>query len=144
MLSRILKKYSVAEFSSSLSLLLSSGVNVVEALEISVSSTKDARIKKDLGRALELVKEGHPLSRALLNSSIADPFLLNMIKAGERSGFLSETLDSALEYYEEDVDSEVASLARLVEPLLLLFMGVVVGLMILSIFLPIVKMAMAV
>lgn len=135
---KILIEANVARFSRALNSLLQSGVPITEALKITGKMLDNSQYKKALLRAGEKVEQGGELGKSLgINKKLFPPLCTKMIEIGEKSGSMETTTDSIAKLYEKNVDSKTKNLSVLLEPLLLVFMGVIVGGMALSIIMPI-------
>lgn len=133
----LLKKASVARVTRTLSTLLSSGVSILESFVI-VAKTAGNRIIEDaLLTARISISEGKSISDPLKDSGIFPPMVVQMVQVGESTGALDNMLNKIADFYEEDVDNMVANLTSLLEPVLMVFLGVVLGGLIVAMYLPI-------
>jgi type IV pilus assembly protein PilC len=130
-------KYQVAIFARMLSTLLSGGLPLVPALETAGESMQSRLIAHGVEGATRLVREGQPLARSLETSSVFPQMSVEMIEVGESTGALPAMLNSVAEFYEEDVTNALATAMALIEPLVLIVMGVVVAFVLISLYLPI-------
>jgi type IV pilus assembly protein PilC len=135
----IIKKSSVARFCRTLGTLIASGVPILEALRI----VKDAVGNVVIANAIEdvhgSIREGDTIADPLRASGIFDELLVNMIDVGEETGELDKMLMKIADNYEADVDVAVEGMSSLLEPLLIVGMGLVVGFIVISLFLPLVS-----
>lgn len=129
-----------ARFARMLSQMMRSGVPIIGALKIVAGSTGNAVAGKIVEGAAATVEKGEPLSSALINQTIYPISMVRMLQAGEKTGSVNEMMDSVATYYEDEVDNMVAGLTSLLEPLLMAFMGALIGGLVVSMFLPIFKM----
>ncbi len=129
-----------ARFARMLSQMMRSGVPIIGALKIVGGSTGNAIAGEVVYRAAEFVEKGEPLSVALMNQTIYPISMVRMLQAGEKTGNINEMMDSVADYYEDEVDNMVAGLTSLLEPLLMAFLGILIGGLVISMFLPIFKM----
>jgi len=129
-----------ARFARMLSQMMWSGVPIIGALRIVGGSTGNVVAGKIVENAASMVEKGEPLSAALVNQSIYPISMVRMLQAGEKTGSINEMMDSVADYYEDEVDNMVAGLTSLMEPLLMAFLGVLIGGLVISMFLPIFKM----
>ena len=137
---QLLQKASVARVTRTLSTLLSSGVSILESLLI-VSKTAGNRVIEDaLVQAREDVSEGKSVSEPLKASGVFPPMTVQMIQIGESTGALDSMLNKVADFYEEDVDTLVTNLTSLLEPVLMVFLGVVLGGLVIAMYLPIFKL----
>lgn len=140
----ISKKYNMANITRTLSILLRSGVKIVEAVYSASNMTENLVYKKALIEAAENIKKGEPLHETLDKKlSIFPPTVGRMIEVGEKTGNLDENLDYLAEFYKNEVDETVTNLSSVLEPALLLFMGLLVGFVAISIITPIYKLTTA-
>ena len=130
-------KYQVAIFARMLSTLLSGGLSLVPALETSGESMQSHLIAHGIEGATRQVREGQPLAKSLETSSVFPQMSVEMIEVGESTGALPAMLNSVAEFYEEDVTNALATAMALIEPLVLIVMGVVVAFVLISLYLPI-------
>jgi type IV pilus assembly protein PilC len=130
-------KYQVAVFSRMLSTLLSGGLPLVPALETASESMQSRLISHGLDMATREVREGQALARGLEKSKIFPEMSVEMIEVGESTGALPAMLNSVAEFYEEDVQTALATAMALIEPVILIVMGVVVAFVLISLYLPI-------
>jgi general secretion pathway protein F len=135
--SKIHKKAVIARFTQTLSILLQSGIPLVKALEIARYSAGNTVVETAVDETSKRVGEGQDFATPLKDSGHFPPLVVQLVRAGERSGDLESMLFKAAERYEEDVESALAKLTTLMEPAIILIMGVVVAFMVLSILLPI-------
>jgi type IV pilus assembly protein PilC len=130
-------KYQVAVFSRMLSTLLSGGLPLVPALETAGESMQSHLISHGIAGATRLVREGQPLAKSLESASVFPEMSVEMIEVGESTGALPAMLNSVAEFYEEDVTNALATAMALIEPLILIVMGIVVAFVLISLYLPI-------
>jgi type IV pilus assembly protein PilC len=130
-------KYQVAQFSRILSTLLVGGIPLMQALDTASESLGTQVLKRVLQQAVKLVREGQPLSQSLRTTKIFPSLSLDMIEVGEQTGALPAMLSSVAEFYEEDVANNVAASLSLIEPAIMIFMGIFVAFVLISLYLPI-------
>jgi type IV pilus assembly protein PilC len=130
-------KYQVAVFSRMLSTLLAGGLPLVPALETAGESMQSHLMAHGIEGATRQVREGQPLARSLESSKIFPEMSVEMIEVGESTGALPAMLNSVAEFYEEDVTNALATAMALIEPIILIVMGVVVAFVLISLYLPI-------
>ena len=130
-------KYQVAVFSRMLSTLLAGGLPLVPALETAGESMQSRLIAHGVDDATKKVREGQPLSRSLEASNVFPEMSVEMMEVGESTGALPAMLNSVAEFYEEDVTNALATAMALIEPVILIVMGVVVAFVLISLYLPI-------
>ena len=134
-------KYEIAQLSRVLSTLLVGGIPLMQALLTSADSLGTQVIKKDLDKASKLVREGQSLSGSLRATGVFPELAIDMIEVGESTGALPSMLGSVAEFYEDDVANSVASALTLIEPVIMIFMGVFVAYILISLYLPIFSLA---
>lgn len=134
-------KYQVAQLARVLGTLLVGGIPLVQALETSGRSLGTVLMKKALDRAAVLVKEGKSLSSALTTTGIFPDLAIDMMEVGESTGALPQMLASVAEFYEEDVATRMTALLSLIEPAIMIFMGVFVAFVLVALYLPIFSLA---
>jgi len=137
----VFRKVSVARFARTLGTLLASGVPIVEALRIVKAVVVNKVMEIAIEDTITEVIEGSSLSAPLRRSGVFPPLLVHMIGVGEKSGNLEEMLVKAAQSYESDVETTVSGLASVLEPVMILFMGGVVGFVVMSILMPMLEMS---
>jgi len=133
----LFKKAAVASFSRTLSTLLAGGISVLQALETAGPATGSMQITKAVQQTGEGLQEGRSIAVLLQKSGFFPPMLVNMVAIGEETGELSALLGKVAEFYEEEVATTTKGLTSLLEPLLLIVVGCIIGGMVISIYLPI-------
>jgi type IV pilus assembly protein PilC len=134
-------KYQIAQVARLLSTLLTGGIPLVQALETSADSLGSPLLQSALQRTQKLVKEGQPLSGALSSTGLVPPLAVDMMEVGESTGALPQMLSSVAEFYEDDVNTRMTAALSLIEPAIMLFMGVFVAFVLVSLYLPIFSLA---
>lgn len=129
-----------ARFARMLSQMARSGVPILSALKIVAGSTGNRVAGKIVEDAYVIVEKGDPLSTAMLNQTVYPISLVRMLQAGEKTGNINEMMDNIADYYEDEVDTMLAGLTSLLEPLLMAFLGVVIGGLVICMFLPMFQM----
>ncbi len=132
-----LLKFQVAQFSRTLSTLLTGGTPLVAGLQTASEAITSKLLRSTVGQATQLVREGESLHGALASRGVMPELALDMIEVGESSGALSPMLNSVAEFYEEEVNLRLSALVSLIEPILLIFMGLLVAFILISLYLPI-------
>lgn len=136
----VFKKIAIANSSRTLSLLLMSGVDYLETLEIASNAAKNKVLAKVLADAQASVNRGENFSKPLIESGIFPPLVIQMIISGEKAGKVPEMLNRIAEIYEEESDRSVANLSEALTPILTVFVGVIVGGLLLGLYLPVFSM----
>jgi type IV pilus assembly protein PilC len=139
----ILLKYQVAVFSRMMSTLLAGGLPLVPAMETAGTSMQSPFLSEAIVKAARSVREGRPLSASLKETKLFPDLTVEMVEVGESTGALPQMLSSVAEFYEEDVETALTSAMALVEPALLIIMGVVVATILISLYLPIFNLSSA-
>ena len=142
-LGKIWKMYQVALFARTLSTLLSGGLPLVPSLETAARSISSRRIAKAVSTSIVSVREGKSLADSLARTGAFPDLACEMIQVGEQTGALPAMLNSVAEFFEEDVATALAAALALIEPIILIFMGVVVVIILISLYLPIFSMGQA-
>jgi type IV pilus assembly protein PilC len=140
----LLKKVAVARFTRTLGTLLSSGIPILDSLDIVASTSGNTVIEKGIIKARAAISEGRTVAEPLSETKIFPVMVIQMIAVGESTGAMDAMLAKIADFYDEEVDTAVASLKSLIEPLLILFLGVVVGGLLVAMYLPIFQLSDAV
>ena len=130
-------KYQIAMFSRTLSTLLTGGLPLVPSLETASHSINSFKISSNVEYGARRVREGRSLSFSLEETEFFPDLAIEMIEVGESTGALPSMLNSVAEFYEEDVQNSLSTAMQLIEPVILIFMGITVALVLLSLYLPI-------
>lgn len=138
-----LLKFQVAQFSRTLSTLLTGGTPLVAGLQTASDAITSKLLRSTVDQATQMVREGESLHGALASKGIVPELALDMIEVGESSGALAPMLNSVAEFYEEEVNLRLTALVSLIEPLLLVFMGLLIAFILISLYLPIFSFSMA-
>ncbi|MBL7068658.1 MAG: type II secretion system F family protein [Candidatus Omnitrophica bacterium] len=133
----LIKKSEVASFSRTLGTLLENGVPILESLETVSNTMQNAVLKKEIVKAYQEVRDGKSLSKSLLTKRHFPIFATNMIAVGEEGGSLEKSLFKVADSYEREADNVIKIMTSLLEPLLILTMGLIVGFIVVSMLLPI-------
>jgi type IV pilus assembly protein PilC len=137
-----LLKFQVAQFSRTLSTLLTGGTPLVAGLATASDAITSKLLRSTVTQATQMVREGESLHTALASRGVMPELALDMIEVGESSGALSPMLNSVAEFYEEEVGLRMTALVSLIEPILLVFMGLLVAFILISLYLPIFSFSM--
>lgn len=140
----LFQKIAVARFSRTLGTLVSSGVPILDGLTIVSKTAGNKTIETAILRARTSIREGETIAEPLGRSKMFPPMVIQMISVGESTGALDSMLSKIADFYEEEVDVAVGNLTALLEPFLMIFLGVVIGGVVISMYLPIFQMASAV
>jgi type IV pilus assembly protein PilC len=137
----LIRKASVAKFTRTLGTLISSGVPILEGLNITAKTAGNKVIEEAIMTARQSISEGKTVSDPLGKTNVFPPMVVQMIAVGETTGALDAMLGKIADFYEEEVDAAVAALTSLLEPMLMVFLGVIIGFIVVAMYLPIFKMA---
>jgi type IV pilus assembly protein PilC len=140
----LLRRVAVAKFTRTCGTMLSSGVAILETLEIVAKTAGNKTVEKAIYATRSGIAEGRTMSEPLLESGVFPPMVCQMIGVGEQTGALDTMLVKIADFYDEEVDQAVENLTSAIEPVMMVFMGVVIGGLVVSMYLPIFKMAGAV
>jgi type IV pilus assembly protein PilC len=133
----LLRKVAVARFSQNMSILLSSGVPILDGLAITAKTAGNKVIEQAVMKCRVSISQGKTIAEPLAESKIFPPMVCQMVAIGENTGSLDSLLKKVAEFYEEEVDSAVANLTALMEPIIMVVLGVIIGGLVISMYLPI-------
>ena len=136
-----LRKIVVARFTRTLGTLLTSGVPILDALDICAKTAGNRVVQAGIQKARDKISEGHDMAGPLAESRVFPTMVVQMIGVGEQTGAMDQMLQKIADFYEEEVDAAVSALTSLIEPVMMAFLGVVVGGLIIAMYLPIFKLA---
>ncbi|MBI4514207.1 MAG: type II secretion system F family protein [Deltaproteobacteria bacterium] len=136
----LIRKSSVARFSRTLSTLVSSGVPILDALAITARTSGNKVVERSILRTRVSISEGKTIAEPLTQSKVFPPMVCQMIAVGEATGALDAMLQKIADFYEDEVDQVVNNLTALMEPLVIVFLGVIIGGLVISMYLPIFKL----
>jgi type IV pilus assembly protein PilC len=136
----LVKKAAVARFTRTLSTLVSSGVPILEALAVTARTAGNKVVEKEVFQSRLSISEGKALAEPLSQGKVFPPMVCQMISVGETTGALDTMLEKIAAFYEDEVDDAVANLTSLMEPMVIAFLGVVIGGLVISMYLPIFKL----
>jgi len=140
----VLRKSAVSRFTRTLGTLISSGVSILEGLEITAKTAGNRVIQDAIMASRASIAGGDTIAQPLQKSKVFPPMVISMIAVGEQTGGLDEMLSKIADFYDEEVDAAVSNLLSLLEPIMIVFLGVVVGGMVVAMYLPIFDMINAV
>lgn len=136
----VVLKVAMARWSRTLSTLIASGVDIMRALEITAQTSGNWVVEEETGRLRSRVQEGASIAQPLIDSAVFPPMVAQMVKIGEETGELEKMLSKVADFYEDEVDASIAALTSIIEPLMMVGVGVMVGIIIISMYLPMFKM----
>jgi type IV pilus assembly protein PilC len=133
----LLRKVAVSKFTRTLSTLIKSGVPILSSLEIVAKTAGNKVVEKAVSNVQSSIKEGENIAEPLSKSGVFPPMVVRMIAVGEQTGELEKMLTKISDFYDEQVDAAVNGLTSLIEPLIIAFLGIVIGTIVICMFLPI-------
>lgn len=136
-LGKTMVKLASVRFCSTLSILLSSGMNLLSALDISIRVVKNRVMMDSLNISKEDIRKGMPLSQSLRKVESLPPMVYSMVGIGEESGSIEHMLEKCAEYYDDEVDNSITKVVGMIEPILIIFLAAVVGFIVIAMLLPI-------
>lgn len=136
----LLRKVIIARFTRTVSTLLKSGVSILSALDIGSRTSGNKIVEATLSKVSARVSKGERIGESLAENKIFAPLVVNLIAVGEETGDIPSMLDKIASFYEEEVDVAVSNLTSLIEPFIIVFLGVLIGGIVLAMFLPILQL----
>ncbi|HET8607212.1 MAG TPA: type II secretion system F family protein [Gaiellaceae bacterium] len=133
-------KVTMARFSRTLSTLIAAGVDIIKALEITGQTSGNAVVEDALTTVRARVHEGVPIAQPLIENNVFPPMVAQMVKVGEETGELDKMLGKIADFYEDEVDASIAALTSIIEPIMMIGVGCMVGVIIISMYLPMFRM----
>jgi type IV pilus assembly protein PilC len=137
----ILHRFAIMQFTQSLGTLLAGGTPMVPAIEIASQSVTNHSISKKIFGIVQNVREGEPLWRSLENTGAMSDLAVEMIKVGESTGALTEMLGNVSEFYDEEIESRLTRMVSAIEPMILVFMGTVIAILLYAFYLPLFQLS---
>jgi type IV pilus assembly protein PilC len=137
----LIRKVAVAKFARTMSTMISSGVPILDGLDIVRKTAGNKTVEKAIANVRQSISEGRTIAEPLKASGVFPPMVCQMIEVGEQAGALDTMLSKIADFYDEEVDESVNALTSMMEPLLMLFLGVTVGGLVIAMYLPIFKLA---
>jgi type IV pilus assembly protein PilC len=137
---KVVLKVTMARFSRTLSTLVAAGVDIIKALEISGQTAGNWVVESALADVRAKVHQGVPIAQPLIEDPVFPPLVSQMVKVGEETGELEKMLDKIADFYEDEVDTSIQALTSIVEPLMMLGVGAIVGVIIIAMYLPMFKL----
>lgn len=136
----IIRKVAVARFTRTLGTMVTSGVPILEALIVCSRTAGNKVVERDVQRARVSISEGKSISDPLAESPVFPPMVVQMIAVGESTGALDAMLQKIADFYEDEVDNAVSAMKQLIEPIMILVLGIIIGGLVVAMYLPIFKM----
>jgi type IV pilus assembly protein PilC len=133
-------KVTMARFSRTLSTLVAAGVDIIKALEITGQTAGNWVVEDALAGVRAKVHQGIPIAQPLIENDVFPPMVSQMVKIGEETGELEKMLSKIADFYEDEVDSAIQTLTSIIEPLMMIMVGAMVGVIVISMYLPMFKM----
>jgi type IV pilus assembly protein PilC len=130
----------MARFSRTLSTLVAAGVDIIKALEITGQTAGNWVIEDALAGVRAKVHQGIPIAQPLIENEVFPPMVSQMVKIGEETGELEKMLSKIADFYEDEVDSAIATLTSIIEPVMIILVGAMVGVIVISMYLPMFRM----
>jgi type IV pilus assembly protein PilC len=134
-------KFATAQLARTLATLLGGGIPLVNALEIASRSTGNRHVGQEMGIVAQRVREGQGFAATLLERKVVPDVAIKMIEVGESTGALQEMLNSLADFYDEEIETEVARFVTVIEPALLIIMGLVIAVIVLALYLPLFELS---
>jgi type IV pilus assembly protein PilC len=135
-LGRLWTKFSISQLMRTLHTLLAGGIPLVNAMDVAADSVGNRLISEELKQASQGVKEGEPLWSTLNRTGLMTKMSVEMVKVGEETGALEEMLKNISDFYDEEIDTNLTNVLAIVEPVLLIFMGMLVASILLAMYYP--------
>ena len=136
----VVRKVTMARFSRTLATLVGAGVDIVTALEITGTTAGNWVVEESLNEVRVKVHAGVPIAQPLAEDPVFPPMVSHMVRIGEETGELEKMLSKVADFYEDEVDTAIASLTSIIEPLMMIGVGIMVGVIVISMYLPMFKM----
>jgi type IV pilus assembly protein PilC len=137
----VLRKVVVARFTRTMGTLLSAGVPILDAMDIVAKTAGNKVIAKAILHGRQKISEGKDMASPLAETGVFPPMVVQMIGVGEQTGAMDTMLQKIADFYEDEVDVAVAALTSMLEPIMMVFLGVIIGGLIISMYLPIFELA---
>jgi type IV pilus assembly protein PilC len=137
----LVRKVAVAKFTRTLGTLISSGVPILDGLEIVAKTAGNKVVEEAVLKTRQAISEGKTIAEPLQQTKVFPPMVVQMIAVGESAGALDAMLSKIADFYDDEVDSAVATLSSMLEPFIMVFLGVVIGFIVIAMYLPIFKLA---
>jgi type IV pilus assembly protein PilC len=137
----LIRKVAVAKFTRTMGTMLSSGVAILEALDIVAKTAGNKTIEKAVYKVRAGIAEGQTIADPLSETGVFPPMVCSMIAVGESTGAIDAMMEKIADFYDEEVDQAVENLTSMIEPFMLVFLGTVIGGLVISMYLPIFQMA---
>jgi len=137
----VLHRFAIMQFTQSLGTLLAGGTPMVPAIEIASQSVTNQLVSSKIAGIVQNVREGEPLWRSLDNTGVISDLAIEMIKVGESTGALTEMLANVSEFYDEEIEARLSRMVSAIEPIILVFMGLVIAVLLYAFYLPLFRLS---
>ena len=137
----IAQKFATSQAARTLATLLGGGIPLVQALDIAAKSLSNRFMASELGAAQRRVQEGQSFAAAMRERGVFPDVAVKMIEVGESTGALQEMLNSLADFYDEEIETEVSRFITLVEPVILVIMGVIIAMVVLALYMPLFELS---
>jgi type IV pilus assembly protein PilC len=137
----VLHRFAIMQFTQSLGTLLAGGTPMVPAIEIASQSVTNQLVATKIAGIVQNVREGEPLWRSLDNTGVISDLAIEMIKVGESTGALTEMLANVSEFYDEEIEARLSRMVSAIEPIILVFMGLVIAVLLYAFYLPLFRLS---
>jgi type IV pilus assembly protein PilC len=137
---KVVQKVAMARFARTLATLVAAGVDIIKALEIAGTTSGNWVVESALANVRAQVHQGVPIAQPLIDEPVFPPLVAQMVRVGEETGELEKMLDKIADFYEDEVDTSIASLTSIVEPLMMIGVGAIIGVIVISMYLPMFKL----
>jgi len=132
----LVRKSAISRFTRTLSTLLSSGVSILDALNITAKTAGNMVLQNAINKSMLSIAEGETITQPLKETGVFPPMVTQMISVGEKTGGMDEMLSKIADFYDDEVDAAVAALTSIIEPVIIVFMGIVIGGILIAMYLP--------
>jgi len=136
LLGNLIRKGAISRFTRTLSTLISSGVSILDALDITSKTSGNMVLQNAIRKSMLSIAEGETITAPLKETGVFPPMVIQMISVGEKTGGLDEMLSKIADFYDDEVDAAVAALTSIIEPVIIVFMGAVIGGILVAMYLP--------
>lgn len=136
LLGNLIRKSAISRFTRTLSTLLSSGVSILDALKITAKTSGNMVLQNAIKKSMVSIAEGETITQPLKEVGVFPPMVTQMISVGEKTGGLDEMLSKIADFYDDEVDAAVAALTSIIEPVVIVFMGAIIGGILIAMYLP--------
>jgi type IV pilus assembly protein PilC len=136
LLGTLIRKSAISRFTRTLSTLLSSGVSILDALNITAKTSGNMVLQEAIKKSMLSIAEGETITQPLKDTGVFPPMVTQMISVGEKTGGMDEMLSKIADFYDDEVDAAVAALTSIIEPVIIVVMGVLIGGILIAMYLP--------